>query len=61
MTYPGIAVGIVFDRTDRPARCGSSNIHTVWRAAWTAGFRVEPYRFGLSMILSLEAIFLSTL
>ena len=35
-------------------------IHTIWFAAWI-GFRVEPYPFGLlTMIVSLEAIFLST-
>ena len=32
----------------------------IWFAAWI-GFRVEPYPFGLlTMIVSLEAIFLST-
>jgi uncharacterized membrane protein len=35
-------------------------IHIVWFAAWV-GFRVEPFPFGfLTMIVSLEAIFLST-
>jgi uncharacterized membrane protein len=35
-------------------------IHVVWFAAWI-GFRVEHYPFGLlTMIVSLEAIFLST-
>jgi uncharacterized membrane protein len=35
-------------------------IHVVWFAAWI-GFRVERYPFGLlTMIVSLEAIFLST-
>jgi uncharacterized membrane protein len=35
-------------------------IHVVWFAAWI-GFRVEDYPFGLlTMIVSLEAIFLST-
>jgi uncharacterized membrane protein len=35
-------------------------IHIFWFAAWI-GFRVEPYPFGLlTMIVSLEAIFLST-
>jgi uncharacterized membrane protein len=35
-------------------------IHVVWFAAWIA-FRVEDYPFGLlTMIVSLEAIFLST-
>lgn len=35
-------------------------IHVVWFAAWIA-FRVEPFPFGLlTMIVSLEAIFLST-
>jgi hypothetical protein len=35
-------------------------IHIIWFAAWI-GFRVEPYPFGLlTMIVSLEAIFLST-
>lgn len=35
-------------------------IHVVWFAAWI-GFRVEPFPFGfLTMIVSLEAIFLST-
>jgi hypothetical protein len=35
-------------------------IHVIWFAAWI-GFRVEPYPFGLLTIVSLEAIFLSTL
>ena len=36
------------------------HIHSIWFAAWI-GFRVEPYPFGLlTMIVSLEAIFLST-
>ena len=35
-------------------------IHIVWFALWI-GFRVEPFPFGLlTMIVSLEAIFLST-
>jgi uncharacterized membrane protein len=35
-------------------------LHVVWFAAWI-GFRVERYPFGLlTMIVSLEAIFLST-
>ena len=35
-------------------------IHLIWFAAWI-GLRVEPYPFGLlTMIVSLEAIFLST-
>ncbi len=35
-------------------------VHVVWFAAWI-GFRVEKYPFGLlTMIVSLEAIFLST-
>jgi uncharacterized membrane protein len=35
-------------------------IHVIWFAAWI-GFRVESYPFGLlTMIVSLEAIFLST-
>jgi uncharacterized membrane protein len=35
-------------------------VHVVWFAAWI-GFRVERYPFGLlTMIVSLEAIFLST-
>jgi uncharacterized membrane protein len=35
-------------------------IHVLWFASWI-GFRVEPYPFGLlTMIVSLEAIFLST-
>jgi uncharacterized membrane protein len=35
-------------------------IHVVWFGAWL-GFRVEPFPFGLlTMIVSLEAIFLST-
>jgi uncharacterized membrane protein len=35
-------------------------IHIIWFAAWI-GFRVEPYPYGLlTMIVSLEAIFLST-
>ena len=35
-------------------------LHVVWFAAWIA-FRVEPFPFGLlTMIVSLEAIFLST-
>ena len=35
-------------------------IHIIWFAAWI-GFRVEPYPFGLlTMIVSLEARFLST-
>ena len=35
-------------------------IHIIWFAAWIV-FRVEPYPFGLlTMIVSLEAIFLST-
>jgi uncharacterized membrane protein len=35
-------------------------LHMVWFAAWI-GFRVESYPFGLlTMIVSLEAIFLST-
>ena len=35
-------------------------IHIVWFSAWIA-FRVEPFPFGLlTMIVSLEAIFLST-
>jgi uncharacterized membrane protein len=35
-------------------------IHVIWFASWI-GFRVEPYPFGLlTMIVSLEAIFLST-
>ena len=35
-------------------------VHIIWFAAWI-GFRVEPYPFGLlTMIVSLEAIFLST-
>jgi uncharacterized membrane protein len=35
-------------------------IHILWFAAWI-GFRVEPFPFGLlTMIVSLEAIFLST-
>ena len=35
-------------------------LHIVWFAAWI-GFRVESYPFGLlTMIVSLEAIFLST-
>ncbi len=35
-------------------------IHVIWFAAWI-GFRVEKYPFGLlTMIVSLEAIFLST-
>lgn len=35
-------------------------VHIVWFAAWI-GFRLEPYPFGLlTMIVSLEAIFLST-
>ena len=33
-------------------------LHVIWFAAWI-GFGVEPYPFGLlTMILSLEAIFL---
>jgi uncharacterized membrane protein len=35
-------------------------LHIIWFASWI-GFRVEPYPFGLlTMIVSLEAIFLST-
>jgi uncharacterized membrane protein len=35
-------------------------LHVLWFACWI-GFRVEPYPFGLlTMIVSLEAIFLST-
>jgi uncharacterized membrane protein len=35
-------------------------VHVIWFAVWI-GFRVEPYPFGLlTMIVSLEAIFLST-
>src|SRR4249919_2292310 len=35
-------------------------LHVIWFAAWI-GFRVEDYPFGLlTMIVSLEAIFLST-
>src|SRR6478672_4479394 len=35
-------------------------LHAIWFACWI-GFRVEPYPFGLlTMIVSLEAIFLST-
>ena len=35
-------------------------IHVIWFGAWI-GFRVEDYPFGLlTMIVSLEAIFLST-
>src|SRR6266487_969785 len=35
-------------------------LHVIWFAAWI-GFRVEQYPFGLlTMIVSLEAIFLST-
>ena len=35
-------------------------LHLIWFASWI-GFRVEPYPFGLlTMIVSLEAIFLST-
>jgi uncharacterized membrane protein len=35
-------------------------VHVVWFAVWI-GFRVEPYPYGLlTMIVSLEAIFLST-
>jgi uncharacterized membrane protein len=35
-------------------------LHVIWFAAWI-GFRVEAYPFGLlTMIVSLEAIFLST-
>ncbi len=35
-------------------------LHVIWFAAWI-GFRVERYPFGLlTMIVSLEAIFLST-
>ena len=35
-------------------------LHVVWFTAWI-GLRVEPYPFGLlTMIVSLEAIFLST-
>jgi len=45
------------------AFAGSMNfvyIHIIWFACWI-GFRVEPYPFGLlTMIVSLEAIFLST-
>ena len=37
-----------------------TSIHTIWFAAWI-GSLVEPYPFGLlTMIVSLEAIFLST-
>jgi hypothetical protein len=39
---------------------GRVYIHIIWFAAWI-GFLVEPYPFGLlNMIVSLEAIFLST-
>jgi uncharacterized membrane protein len=39
---------------------GRVYIHIIWIATWI-GFRVEPYPFGLlTMIVSLEAIFLST-
>ena len=39
---------------------GHIYIHIIWFAAWI-GFLVEPYPFGLlTMIVSLEAIFLST-
>jgi uncharacterized membrane protein len=39
---------------------GRVYIHIIWFATWI-GFRVEPYPFGLlTMIVSLEAIFLST-
>ena len=39
---------------------GRVYIHIIWFAAWI-GFLVEPYPFGmLTMIVSLEAIFLST-
>jgi uncharacterized membrane protein len=35
-------------------------IHVVWFAGWI-GFRVEPFPYGLlTMVVSLEAIFLST-
>jgi uncharacterized membrane protein len=35
-------------------------IHVIWFGSWI-GFRVEPYPFGLvTMIVSLEAIFVST-
>jgi hypothetical protein len=43
-----------------PRQLRWSYIHINWFAAWI-GFRVEPYPFGLlTMIVSLEAIFLST-
>ena len=39
---------------------GCAYIHIIWFAAWI-GLRVEQYPFGLlTMIVSLEAIFLST-
>jgi uncharacterized membrane protein len=39
---------------------GRVYIHIIWFAAWI-GFLVEPYPFGLlTMMVSLEAIFLST-
>ena len=39
---------------------GCVYIHIIWFAAWI-GLRVEPYPFGLlTMIVSLEAIFVST-
>jgi hypothetical protein len=47
----------------RPSACRRTRLyshHLVWFAAWI-GFLVEPYPFGLlTMIVSLEAIFLST-
>jgi uncharacterized membrane protein len=39
---------------------GRVYIHSIWFAAWI-GFLAEPYPFGLlTMVVSLEAIFLST-
>ena len=39
---------------------GRVYIYIIWFAAWI-GLRVEPYPFGLlTMIVSLEAIFVST-
>jgi hypothetical protein len=33
-------------------------IHSIWFDAWI-GLLVKPYRFGLTMVVSLETIFLS--
>src|SRR5215510_8403891 len=53
-------IGLQTGSRSSPARCGSCSLHVLWFGLWI-GLGVEHYPYGLlTMIVSLEAIFLST-